>query len=60
MILIAAVDVPFQLYDHSKKLKMTLQEVKDEMKTIWLITETRWIFAILFWWSSPMVTGGPL
>ncbi len=32
MILIAAVDVPFQLYDYSKKLKMTLQEVKDEMK----------------------------
>ncbi|MEH6823987.1 MAG: flagellar biosynthesis protein FlhB [Motiliproteus sp.] len=32
MILIAAVDVPFQLHDHNKKLKMTLQEVKDEMK----------------------------
>lgn len=32
MILISAVDVPFQLYDHNKKLKMTLQEVKDEMK----------------------------
>ncbi|MCW8886937.1 MAG: flagellar biosynthesis protein FlhB [Motiliproteus sp.] len=32
MILIAAVDVPFQLYDYSKKLKMTMQEVKDEMK----------------------------
>jgi flagellar biosynthetic protein FlhB len=32
LILIAAVDVPFQLHDHSKKLKMTLQEVKDEMK----------------------------
>ena len=32
MILIAAVDVPFQLYDYKKKLKMTLQEVKDEMK----------------------------
>ena len=32
MILIAAVDVSFQLYDYSKKLKMTLQEVKDEMK----------------------------
>ena len=26
------VDVPYQLYDHSKKLKMTLQEIKDEMK----------------------------
>lgn len=32
MILIAAVDIPFQLHDHNKKLKMTLQEVKDEMK----------------------------
>lgn len=32
MILITAVDVPFQLYQHNKKLKMTLQEVKDEMK----------------------------
>ncbi len=32
MILVAAVDVPFQLYDYSKKLKMTLQEVKDELK----------------------------
>jgi flagellar biosynthetic protein FlhB len=25
-------DVPYQLWDHSKKLKMTLQEIKDEMK----------------------------
>jgi len=32
LILIAAIDVPFQLWDHSKKLKMTLQEVRDEMK----------------------------
>jgi flagellar biosynthetic protein FlhB len=32
MILISAVDVPFQLYDYKKKLKMTMQEVKDEMK----------------------------
>ncbi|MEH6470193.1 MAG: flagellar biosynthesis protein FlhB [Halopseudomonas sp.] len=32
MIFIAAVDVPFQLHDHNQKLKMTLQEVKDEMK----------------------------
>ena len=31
-ILIAVVDVPYQLYDNNKKLKMTLQEVKDEMK----------------------------
>lgn len=32
LILISLVDVPFQLYDYNKKLKMTLQEVKDEMK----------------------------
>ena len=32
MIIIAAVDVPWQLYDHNKKLKMTMQEIKDEMK----------------------------
>lgn len=31
-ILIAAIDVPFQLWDHAKQLKMTLQEVKDEYK----------------------------
>jgi len=32
LILIAAVDVPFQLWDHTNKLKMTRQEVKDEQK----------------------------
>ena len=32
LLLIAMVDVPFQLWDHSRKLKMTRQEVKDEMK----------------------------
>ncbi|WP_432697742.1 flagellar biosynthesis protein FlhB [Marinobacterium sp. YM272] len=32
MILISVVDVPFQMYSYKKKLKMTLQEVKDEMK----------------------------
>lgn len=32
MILVAMVDVPFQLYSYTKKLKMTLQEIKDEMK----------------------------
>jgi flagellar biosynthetic protein FlhB len=32
LVLIAAVDVPFQLWDHSRKLKMTKQEVKDEQK----------------------------
>jgi flagellar biosynthetic protein FlhB len=31
-ILIVIIDVPYQLWDHAKKLKMTLQEVKDEMK----------------------------
>ncbi|HED39923.1 MAG TPA: flagellar biosynthesis protein FlhB [Chromatiales bacterium] len=31
-ILIAAIDVPFQLWDHAKQLKMTRQEVKDEYK----------------------------
>ena len=32
LILLAAVDVPFQLWDHSRQLKMTRQEVKDELK----------------------------
>ena len=32
LILIALADVPFQLWDHSNKLKMTKQEVKDENK----------------------------
>jgi flagellar biosynthetic protein FlhB len=32
LLLIAAIDVPFQLWDHNQKLKMTLQEVRDEMK----------------------------
>ena len=32
LVLIAAVDVPFQLWDHSNKMKMTKQEVKDEQK----------------------------
>ncbi|UTW10023.1 flagellar biosynthesis protein FlhB [Marinobacterium rhizophilum] len=32
LILISLLDVPFQLYDYNKKMKMTLQEVKDEMK----------------------------
>ncbi|MCK4951953.1 MAG: flagellar type III secretion system protein FlhB [Gammaproteobacteria bacterium] len=32
MILISAVDVPFQLWQHRKQLKMTKQEVKDEHK----------------------------
>jgi len=32
LILIAAVDVPFQLWDHKQKLMMTKQEVLDEYK----------------------------
>ncbi len=32
MILIVAIDVPFQLWDHAKKLKMTKEEVRKEMK----------------------------
>ena len=32
LIVIAAIDVPFQLWDHSRQLKMTKQEVKDEYK----------------------------
>lgn len=32
LILISLIDVPFQLYDYNKKMKMTMQEVKDEMK----------------------------
>ncbi|MBE0485302.1 flagellar biosynthesis protein FlhB [Marinobacter sp.] len=31
-IVIALIDVPFQIYDHQKKLRMTKQEVKDEYK----------------------------
>ncbi len=32
MVVIALVDVPFQLWSHTKKLRMTRQEIKDEMK----------------------------
>ncbi len=31
-ILIAIVDIPFQIWEHTKKLKMSLQDIKDEMK----------------------------
>jgi flagellar biosynthetic protein FlhB len=31
-LLIAAADVPFQLFDHARKLRMTTQQVRDEMK----------------------------
>ena len=32
LILIAAIDVPFQTWDHMKKMRMTKQEVKEESK----------------------------
>jgi flagellar biosynthetic protein FlhB len=32
LILVAAVDVPFQLWDHKRQLKMTRQEIREEMK----------------------------
>ncbi len=32
LLLIAAIDVPFQLQQHIKKLKMTMQQVKEESK----------------------------
>ncbi len=31
-VLIAAVDVPYQLWDHGRQLRMTRQEIRDEMK----------------------------
>jgi flagellar biosynthetic protein FlhB len=32
LVLVAAIDVPFQMAQHKKQLKMTKQEVKDELK----------------------------
>lgn len=32
LLVIAAVDVPFQIWQHTKQLRMTRQEVKDELK----------------------------
>lgn len=32
--LIAFVDVPYQIWDHSRKLRMTRQEVRDELKEL--------------------------
>jgi flagellar biosynthetic protein FlhB len=31
-LIIAAIDVPYQIYEHTKKLKMSMQEIKDEFK----------------------------
>lgn len=32
MLLVVAVDVPFQLWDHNRQLRMTKQEIKEEFK----------------------------
>ena len=32
LAVVAMIDVPFQIHEHNKQLKMTKQEVKDEMK----------------------------
>lgn len=32
LIIVALLDIPFQLWQHNKKLKMTKQEIKDELK----------------------------
>jgi flagellar biosynthetic protein FlhB len=32
MILISMIDVPFVIYEHTKNLKMTMQQIKDEYK----------------------------
>ncbi len=32
LVLIAMIDVPFQLWDHNRQLKMTRQEVREELK----------------------------
>jgi flagellar biosynthetic protein FlhB len=32
LVVIAAIDVPFQLWEHARQLRMTRQELKDELK----------------------------
>ncbi|MDA9557545.1 flagellar biosynthesis protein FlhB [Vibrio sp.] len=32
LLIVAAIDIPFQIWQHNNQLKMTLQEVKDEHK----------------------------
>ena len=32
LVVVALIDVPFQIHEHNKQLKMSKQEVKDEMK----------------------------
>jgi flagellar biosynthesis protein FlhB len=34
LVVIAAVDAPYQVWNHTRQLKMTKQEVKDEMKNV--------------------------
>lgn len=34
LIIIAAIDVPYQLYQHAHKLKMTKEEIRQEMKEL--------------------------
>jgi len=41
LALIAAVDVPFQLWQHTQKLKMTREEIREEMKESEGSPETR-------------------
>jgi flagellar biosynthetic protein FlhB len=41
LVLIAAVDVPFQLWQHAKELRMTREEVKEEFKESEGSPETR-------------------
>ena len=32
LVLVAAIDIPYQIYDHNKKMRMTMKEMKDEFK----------------------------
>lgn len=32
LAIVASIDIPFQIWDHTKQLKMTKQEIKDEFK----------------------------
>ncbi|PCH59996.1 MAG: flagellar biosynthesis protein FlhB [SAR86 cluster bacterium] len=32
MLVLTAIDIPFQIHQHTQKMRMTLQQVKDEMK----------------------------
>ncbi len=32
LMVIAGIDVPYQIYSHTEKLKMSIQDIKDEMK----------------------------